>query len=130
MKNIRRILAIVMMASIMITLTGCTPDIVGSWKLTGGNALQAIYSLNGSAQLVTNEAEAIFVFEDNGKISLNMTRDDIETIVEGTWKTDGDKVTMTIDGQAVTCTYSINGDVLNLFFSLNGQNTGFILNKN
>ena len=119
-----------MMICIMITLTGCAPDIVGSWKLTGGNALQAIYSLDGSAQLVTNEAEAVLVFSDDGKLTLNMTRDGIETIVEGTWKTEGDNVTMTIDGQDVTCAYSVNSDVLNLFFTLDGQNTGFILNKN
>ena len=113
----------------MLTLTGCTPDIVGNWKLSGGNALQSIYSIDGSAQLVTNEAEALFKFEENGKFLLCMTRDDMTSNVEGTWKTDGDNVTIVIDGQSFTCAYSVNGDVLNLFFTLDGQNTNFILNK-
>lgn len=129
MNRVRKILAVIMLCIITVSLTGCTPDIVGSWKLSGGNALQAIYSISGDAQLASGEAEAVFVFSEDGKFTLDMTRDGIERESAGTWVTDGDKVTITIDGQAVTCAYSVNDDVLNLFFTLNGENAGFILDR-
>lgn len=129
MNRVRKILAVIMLCIITVSLTGCTPDIVGSWKLSGGNALQAIYSISGDSQLASGEAEAVFVFSEDGKFTLDMTRDGIERESAGTWVTDGDKVTITIDGQAVTCAYSVNDDVLNLFFTLNGENAGFILDR-
>jgi len=129
MKNIRRIIAVMMMACIMIFLTGCTPDIVGSWLLTGGNAVQAIYTIDDSAQLVTSEAEAIFSFKEDGKLVISMTRDGINTELEGTWEADGEDVILTINGQNINCIYSVNDNTLNIFFTLEGQNANFVLNR-
>ena len=129
MKNIRKILVIAMMACIMISLTGCTPDIVGNWLLTGGNAVQSIQSIDGSAQLITNEAEAVFSFNEDGKFVIKMTRDGIINESIGSWETDGEDLTLTIDGQKISCVYSVNDNTLNIFFTLNGQNANFILNR-
>lgn len=129
MKFIRRIISVIMLACVMLTLTGCGHDIVDSWKLTGGNAVQAIASIDGSAQLVTAEAEAIFTFDDEGGLTVSMKRDGIETELKGSWKEDGDNVIITLKDSPVTCSYAVNGDELTLFFTLDGQNATFVFTR-
>ena len=72
MNAIRKITAFIMLFCICITLTGCGHDIVGEWKLTGGNAIQAVSSIDGAVQLVTAEAEAVFVFDKEGSLEITM----------------------------------------------------------
>ncbi len=126
MKIFRRITAVIMLACIMLTLTGCGHKIVDTWKLTGGNAVQAITSLSGSAQLVTSEAEALFTFDKEGNLTISMKRDDISTEINAGWAEDDDNIILTINGASVKCSYAINGDELTLFFTLDGQNANLV----
>jgi len=128
MNSVRRILAVFMLIIIALSLSACGKTVEGAWKLTGGNAISAIYSLSG-ASLESSGAEVIFRFSPEGVLTLEMTRDTITDTVTGTWSEDGDALTLNIGSQPLNCTWAIDENVLTIFFRYQGQNASFVFNK-
>lgn len=129
MRYFRKLLFMIMLAAVCLVLTACGNKIEGAWKLTGGNAVSAIYSLEYGDTLETAGAEVIFRFKDDGVLSIAMIRDGIEKNETGTWEAGGDDLALIIDGQTIKCSYAINDDELTIFFTYEGQNASFVLKR-
>lgn len=125
MKALRRILTIIMLTILCLSLSACDKSLEGSWKLTGGNAVSAIYSLQDGT-LEGSDAEVIFEFGKDGVLSINMKRGDEESAMTGTWEESGKSLAMIIDGQPLKCSYGINDNELTIFFTYQGQNANFV----
>lgn len=124
MKIIRSMLISVLLLVLAATLTACGNSLKGSWKLTGGSAVDALYGYSG-ATLDGMGAEVIFDFKSDAVLVVRMSGGAAPGEAAGTWSTDGDTVTITLDGVPTACTWSVIGDKLSLFFTLNGQNANF-----
>jgi len=127
MKIMRRVLSLLLFIFLTLTLTACGKKIEGEWKLTGGNAVTAIYSLDGTIE--GTDAEVIFRFEKDSVLSMEMTRSGISESLLCTWEADGDTLSLIIDGQPIKTTYAINGDEMTIFFTYQGQNASFVLKR-
>ena len=128
MNSVRRILAVFMLIIIALSLSACGKTVEGAWKLTGGNAISAIYSLSG-ASLESAGAEVIFRFGPEGALTLEMTRDSITDTATGTWSEDGDALTLNIGSQPLNCTCSVDENTLTIFFRYQDQNADFVFSK-
>lgn len=124
MNKLRRILLSALLLIMALTLTACGNELEGSWKLTGGTAADALYGYSG-ATLEEMGAEVIFDFKADAVLAVRMSGGAAPAEVTGTWATDGDTVTLTLDGTATACTWSVIDDKLSLFFTLNSQNVNF-----
>ena len=128
MRALRRILTVIMCIIICLSLSACGKNLEGRWRLTGGSAVSAIYSLQDGT-LEGSDAQVVFDFAEGGKLSINMTRAGEDTAVSGAWEESGDMLAMIIDGQTLKCSYSINDDELTIFFTYQGQNANFVYKR-
>lgn len=124
MKILRSMLMSFLLLALAVTLAACGNSLEGSWKLTGGTAADALYGYSG-ATLEEMGAEVIFDFKADAVLVVRMSGGAAPAEVTGTWATDGDTVTLTLDGTATACTWSVIDDKLSLFFTLNSQNVNF-----
>lgn len=124
MKILRSMLMSLLLLALAVTLAACGNSLEGSWKLTGGTAADALYGYSG-ATLEEMGAEVIFDFKADAVLVVRMSGGAAPAEVTGIWTTDGDTVTLTLDGTATACTWSVIDDKLSLFFALNGQNVNF-----
>lgn len=109
MKNFKYILII--FVTLSVSVSSCTDDdddlgnpIVGTWSLSEADG--------------DFEVGIIATFKENGSGTLTATVTLFgETVSETdsfTWSTDGDQLTMTMDGETEVSTYSISGDTLTI----------------
>lgn len=112
MKNIKRIAAVLLVLTMAFMLTACGKDSVkGSWMITGGTAMD---SITGGMDLAELGMEMVFNFNDNNALLVTLSFMGESESMNGTWEVDGDNITMTLDGDPLTCTWEINGDTLTL----------------
>lgn len=109
MKNFKYLL--VMFIALSVSVTSCDDDgddmgnpIVGSWGLSEEDSGIAV--------------SLVATFEENGTgtLTASITISD-QTQSESdsfTWSTDGDQLTLTIDGETEVSTYSISGNTLTI----------------
>ncbi|MBQ4090495.1 MAG: hypothetical protein IJC56_11570 [Clostridia bacterium] len=128
MLSLRRILSAALILMLPLILTACGNGIEGSWKLSGGNAIGAIYSL-GADNLDSADAEVIFRFKDDGVLAIDMTRSGISSTAAATWEESVDQLAIIINGEAIKTTYTIKDDVLSIYFTIQDQNVAFTLNR-
>lgn len=124
MKKLRIILITALVLALALTLTACGNGIEGSWKLTGGSAVEALYGYSG-ATLQSMGAEVIFDFRDDDVLVIRMSGGASPTEITGAWTADGDTMTITLDGAVTVCAWSVIDENLSLFFTINGQNANF-----
>lgn len=129
MHMFRRISAAMLLVAMTVALTACSDGIEGSWKLTGGNAIGAIYSLDSGSDLALSDAEVIFRFKGDGALVIDMTRAGTTSSAGGTWEESGDRLALILDGNTVKCSYSVDDDVLTIFFTYQGQNANFVFSR-
>lgn len=109
MKNFKYVM--IMFIALSVSLTSCSDDdddmanpLVGSWGLTEEDS--------------GIEVSLVATFEENGTGTLMATitiLDQSQTESDSfTWSTDGDQLTMTMDGDTEVSTYSISGDTLTI----------------
>lgn len=130
MKNLYRILATAMLVIMALTLTACGDDLEGSWKLTGGTALSDLIGTDASMSLEDMGMSITFNFNDGGEFVMSMSVFGMSESYNGTWKTDGDTLTMTVDGDPMVCGYKISGNNLTLIISEGGPSGNLIFTKN
>ena len=128
MLSLRRILSVILLLVLPLAITACGNSIEGSWKLTGGNAIGAIYSL-GSDSIESAGAEVVFRFNDDGVLSIDMTRSGVSSTAAATWEESGDQLAIIINGEVIKTTYTIKDNVLSIYFTLHDQNVVFTLNR-
>lgn len=124
MKILRRLLVSALILTLAVTLAACGNSLEGSWKLTGGTAVDALYGYSG-ATLEGMGAEVIFDFKSDDVLLVRMSGGKAPAEAVGTWITDGDTVTVTLDGASTACSWSVIDGKLSLFFTLNDQNVNF-----
>jgi hypothetical protein len=109
MKNFKYLL--IMFVALSVSVSSCNDDdddmgnpIVGSWALSEADG--------------GFEVDILATFKDNGTGTLAATITiQGESLTESdafTWSTDGDQLTMTMDGETEVSTYSISGDTLTI----------------
>ena len=115
MKNIKRMLAVVLALVTILSLTACSKnELEGSWLATGGTALDAI---TGGMDIAELGMDMIFSFKEDGKLEITLSFMGESETMEGTWEVDGDTVTMIADGSPLTGSYKVNGDKCTMTFS-------------
>lgn len=114
MKKVQRILASALLVALALTLTACGNDIEGSWMLTGGTALEELLGSDSDMSLSDLGVSIIFNFNDGDEFEMVMSAYGMSESYSGTWKTDGNKVTMTVDGDPLVANYKISGSKLTL----------------
>jgi len=117
MKNIKRIAAIMLVLVMAFAMTACKKDneIVGTWTMTGGAMVDMLAA--DMPEGTTLESLGIvlkFIFEDDGDFKMEMDVLGETESGEGSYEIDGNKVTMTIDGDPLTCEFKVDGDTLTL----------------
>lgn len=124
MKILRSILLSALLLALAVTLTACGSSPEGSWRLTGGSAVDALYGYSG-ATLEGMGAEVIFDFKSDAVLTVRMSGGAVPEEFSGTWSAEVDTLTITLDGASTVCAWSVIDDKLSLFFTLNGQNANF-----
>lgn len=127
MRKIRRIFAGLLLAAVMLTLTGCGNDIEGTWMVTGGTALGAIWPGAEGATLESYGAQATFKFADDGVFSISASGETSSSEAVGTWTVEDGALNITLNGSSIACTYAIDGDSMTMTIPLNGHNVYFTL---
>lgn len=130
MKKLHRILATAMLMIMALTLTACGDDLEGSWKLTGGTALSDFIGADEGMSLEDMGMSITFSFNSGNKFVMSMSAFGVSDSYNGTWKTDGDTLTMTVDGDPMVCSYIISGDTLTLAVSDGGMSGTLVFTKN
>ena len=92
----KRLAAFMAAMSMTAVMVGCGQEdpILGTWKADKVKASGVEINLNEFAEQLKN---ITFTFEDDGKVTGNVA--DISG--EGTWKADGDKYSVDMDGQTI-----------------------------
>lgn len=118
MKLTKRILAVVLVMVFALALTACGKknDIEGTWKLTGGAMIDALVGGELPEGMTLEDLGFVLTFEykDGDKFAMNMSAMGESETGEGTYKIEDGKITMTVDGDPLTCEYKIDGDTLTL----------------
>lgn len=81
------------------------PTLVGTWKVTE-------FSINGESNPMLEQMEMTFTFAEGGTVTMSMSHPDMPEgagTQEGTYKLEGDQITMTIDDEAKTGTCKFEG---------------------
>ena len=124
----KKAVAIILLILAAIMLNGCGSDIEGTWKMTGGSAMPVIY--NGTnVSPADMGVELLFRFGGDGSFSISSTGGASIEGASGTWTTDGDTLSITINGSTTDCTYSADGGKLSIFFSYEGHTLSFEFDK-
>ena len=115
MKNIKRIAAVLLVLVMALALTACgKAKLDGAWSITGGSFIDEMTAELGVNSLAEVGMEIVFDFQDKGVFAVEISAMGMTETSEGTWEVDGDKVTMTIDGDPLEATFEVKGDKLNL----------------
>ncbi len=114
MKTAKRLVSLVAALVMVMSLVACGGEkgLVGTWEV--------------SADIDGQEISAGYTFESNGDCSVNA----MGITMDGTYKTDGDKITITVSFMGVETsqegTYKVDGDTLTL--TIDGE-TGTLKRK-
>jgi len=123
MKHIKTLLCAVLVLTMVLALSACSGNnkIVGSWKLTGGNAMALLGVDLGTTSLEELGISVVFTFKSGGKFISKSTTIDDEQSVEGTWEIKEGKLVTTVDGSADTSDYKIDGNKLTITSAVDAQ---------
>ena len=115
MKNIKRIAAVMLVLVMALALTACgKAKLDGAWTITGGTFIDGLVGEMGIEDLASVGLEIVFEFKDDGVFAVGMNMYGVSEVSEGTWEVDGDKVTMTVEGDPLEATFEVKGDKLTL----------------
>ena len=114
-KTIALALSIIMIATLLLTLTACDDK-----ESETNNEPKETTDIKGTWEFSNEEISLTYIFEENGNFTIKVTNpvSDDSTETTGTYKTDGNKVTITVaeddlDGSE-TYTFEIKGNTLKM----------------
>ena len=93
----------------LVLLTGCGKDSPeGIWRITDHTAIGDGDVENNNGVIITYE------FKEGGEFIFGLIIGEAAEYISGAWETDGDTMSITMDGDTVEYKYEIKDDVLTL----------------
>lgn len=113
MKRTKIFLAVLLLAALTLTLTGCGNPVAGRWRFAGGTAMGQI--LGGTLSMDFGGGLPLYLELDKDAFQLRLEYGAISLEYEGTMQVEGKNITLLRDGEVfIEGTWQLQNDRLTI----------------